>query len=75
MKTLHQVSMRYDIGEPVKFISCPPGLFLFAGTLALKTDYNNAFIVDDGDAFWGGTATAGERDELMVSPLSEARDD
>lgn len=48
---------------------CPPGLFLFNDMLCLKTDYNEFFLCS-GDAFWGGTKTAEERDNLLVIPVA-----
>ena len=61
-------------------VDCPPGLFLFDGTLGFKTeysmefrqlgDYPQAFVVASGEVFWGGVHTHEERCNLMVQPVS-----
>ena len=55
---------------PVKFRDCPPGLFQFGGSFHLKTEYGNneAFVVDSGECFWGGTNTEEDRGNLIVIP-------
>jgi hypothetical protein len=64
---------------------CPPGLFLFGQSLALKSEYktessshpgfwqSDAYLVESGEYFWGGTADPREREKLMVSPLDPYR--
>ena len=66
--------------KKVKLIDAPVGLFLYEGTLCLKTEYMHesfkertprveAYIVDSGETFWGGAKTAEEVNSLMVTPL------
>ena len=52
---------------------CPPGFFEYNDELCLKAVYGSfeAFCAN-GDAFWGGTSTKKERDNLIVQPV-EAR--
>lgn len=62
-------------GEKVRLCDMEPGLFLFGDCLALKTEYmtesgrNEAYIVDTGEFFHGGTKTAADQRVLMVQPL------
>jgi hypothetical protein len=49
-------------------------LFKFNNTIALKSEYRTNFavecyIVGSGEYFWGGTKTARELNELLVTPL------
>lgn len=58
-----------------KLSSCPPGLFLYKGCLCLKTQYascgyNECYICDNGEAFWGGTNNFDERDKLVVTVVT-----
>lgn len=54
---------------------CPSGLFLFDGTLCFKSEYRRAngsveaYVVDSGEAFWGGTRSADACDALQVIPV------
>lgn len=57
--------------------NCPIGLFLFGETLCLMTEYatlgssgrqRDAYIVESGEYFWGGTTDAHERAQFMVTP-------
>lgn len=61
---------------------CQPGLFLFRGTsLGFKSEYktesknrpgvwqSDAYVVESGEYFWGGTSDPVEREALMVLPL------
>lgn len=62
-------------GEKVRLCDMEPGLFLFDDCLALKTEYISAsgrieaYIVDTGEFFHGGTKTAKDQRSLMVQPL------
>ena len=66
-------------GEKVRLCDMEPGLFLFGDCLALKTEYMTesgrieAYIVDTGEFFHGGTNTAGDQRVLMVQPLKVAK--
>jgi hypothetical protein len=72
-------------GEPCRFVNCPPGLFRFAGMLCFKSEYSSkpgqqdAYCVDSGEYFWGGTNGDLEaRRNLIVQPvaaLSTSKDD
>lgn len=54
---------------------CPPGLFLHGGTLGFKSEYRTpmgkveAYVVESGDFFWGGSKTNDDRDVLLVTPV------
>lgn len=57
-------------GGPVKLSDAPVGLFLFNGTLALKTEYGpDCYIVESGEVFWGGTRNVTDLGALVVQPL------
>lgn len=61
-------------GWPCTLKECPPGLFVFGEILGLKTEYSpeneiEAFCSDTGEAFWGGTHSHQNRDQLMVQPV------
>lgn len=54
--------------------SAPPGLFLFAGAWGFKTEYGDengpeAYCVDSGEYFWGGTSDKEVRRKLLVQPV------
>ena len=64
---------------------CPPGLFLFEGQcLGFKSEYrteseshpgvwqSDAYVVESGEYFWGGTSDPTQREKLMVLPLDVA---
>ena len=46
------------------------GLFLFDDELCMASAYNDAYIVETGDAFWGGAKGREARGELMVQPVA-----
>lgn len=62
-------------GKSMSLAKLPAGsLFLFGGSIALKTEYFtegaiDAYIVESGERFWGGTSTAIELNALIVVPL------
>lgn len=43
----------------------PHGLFVYENTLCFKDEYNDSYIISSGEAFWGGTKTKDERDNLI----------
>jgi len=60
----------------VKLKDCPIGLFTSEhGALCLKTEYGDnegridAYIVDSGEFFWGGTNNAAEQRQVLVTPV------
>lgn len=68
----------------VRFKNCPVGLFWCGDTLAVMTEYvttieanatrerrynRDAYIVESGEYFAGGTISYEARDELMVTPV------
>lgn len=68
------------LGLPIKFIDCPPGLFMTVGpsgtdfSLGLKTEYrtkdgNPEAYTSSGEAWWGGVNTQAERDNILVFPV------
>jgi hypothetical protein len=60
---------------------CPPGLFLFNGSLGFKSEYkteslsrpgvwqSDAYVVESGEYFWGGVSDPEARERLMVEPV------
>jgi len=64
---------------------CPPGLFLFEQTLALKSEYkteslsrpgswqSDAYLIESGEYFWGATSDPVAREQLLVTPLDPYR--
>lgn len=66
------------IGEPCPFADCPPGLFRYAGMLCFKSEYSShpgqqdAYCVDTGEYFWGGTRDVAARRALIVTPVDLA---
>lgn len=66
------------IGEPCPFVDCRPGLFRFAGMLCFKSEYSShpgqqdAYCVDTGEYFWGGTRDVAARRTLIVTPVDLA---
>jgi hypothetical protein len=63
-------------GEPCAFVYCPPGLFRWQGMLCFKSEYSSkpgqqdAYCVDSGEYFWGGTNGDLEaRRSLTVTPV------
>lgn len=59
--------------------NCPPGLFVFDGTLCFKSEYStnenaiageggDAYVVESGEYFWGGAKSKADRGNLMVTP-------
>ena len=59
---------------PMPLYMAPIGLFDFEGTLCVKTEYStarrpDAYIVESGEYFWGGTDDPHEAAMLMVMPL------
>lgn len=67
--------------EFVTLAECPPGLFLFGNTLGFKSEYMSpsthvpggykvdAYVVESGEFFWGGTSNPREREVLLVQPM------
>ena len=72
--------LRPDASKPVEQCTlgeCPPGLFRFDGTLCFKSEYSSkpgqpdAYCVESGEYFWGGTSGDIEaRRALIVTPVS-----
>ena len=65
-------------GYPLR--DCPPGLFMFEGTLCFRSEYSttlenprryqpDAYVVESGEYFWGGAKTSEERSALIVFPV------
>jgi len=67
---------------PVTLADCPPGLFHFGDCLGFKSEYRtrlashlyqtDAYVVESGEYFWGGTSDPAEREKLLVTPLDAA---
>lgn len=71
-----------DVPEEVTLEDCPPGLFDFGGVIGFKTEYKTpikdglftyyfpeAYCVESGEYFWGGTKRHSDRKLLKVRPL------
>ena len=64
--------MKFKLKKFKKLKNILPGsLFLFNGTIGLKTEYRtkgkcDAYIVGSGEYFWGGTDNAIDRENLNV---------
>jgi hypothetical protein len=72
-----------EVGKPCTLGKCPPGLFLFNGYIALKSEYktraggefgdgvyqSDAYLEASGEYFWGGASSSEEREKLIVQPL------
>lgn len=62
-------------GEPCRLDACPPGPFLFNGHLGFRSEYwtssikPDAYCMDSGEYFWGGTSSTMERAALIVQPI------
>lgn len=78
----HAEAILRDI-KPVTLNDCPPGLFVFGGTLCFKSEYAttlenppyyqcDAYCVESGEYFWGGAKGTEARGKLMVQPLDQA---
>lgn len=61
---------------------CPPGLFLYKDRcLGFKSEYrtesksrpgfwqSDAYVLETGEYFWGGTSNPVERERLIVEPI------
>jgi len=61
-----------DAGDECTIEECPPGLFMFEGTLCFKSEYNKSgvFCADTGEYFWGGTSNRDELNKLIVQPMA-----
>lgn len=65
------------IGEPCRLDACPAGLFLHHGSLGFRSEYwtsgkPDAYVVESGEYYWGGTSNANDRSALIVQPLISA---
>lgn len=61
---------------PCRLVDCPPGLFMYNGTLGFKSEYfastpikMEVFCVESGEFFWGGTSDFLIRAHLLVTPM------
>ena len=59
-------------GWPCKLSECPPGLFVYQGSVCFKTEYRvdgfSECYAESGEVFWGGTSDKELREELVVQP-------
>lgn len=64
----------------VRLRNLRPGLFWFGATLGFKSEYSSnenaaargggdAYVVESGEYFWGGTSAFAERGNLLVTPV------
>jgi hypothetical protein len=56
-----------------KLIDCPPGFFIFDGSLCFKSEYKDEIgqievYCSSGECFWGGTHDNDARSKLIVQP-------
>ena len=59
---------------PTTLDACPPGLFKVEGGFGFKTEYRDdngpeAYCVESGEYFWGGTNDPEKRRNLIVTPV------
>lgn len=71
---LQQRLVRPAFPAPMPLYMAPVGLFDFEGILCVKTEYSqarrpDAYILESGEYFWGGTDDPHEAAMLMVMPL------
>lgn len=75
-----QDSITHEALEACTLADCPPGLFLFNGTLGFKSEYIttlenprryqcDAYVVESGEYFHGGAKDTQERAALIVTPI------
>lgn len=73
--------------KPVSLAECRPGPFWFNGSLGFKTEYGmtlpngmgmwtvthwpEAYCMDSGECFWGGTSKHEDRAKLLVWPVEQ----
>ena len=64
-------------GWPCTLADCPPGFFVFEGSLCSKSEYLTDGNIEAfncaGEAFWGGTSTQISRISLVVQPVVMTR--
>lgn len=68
---VNKITNRDDLYlKPCSLSDCPPGLFVFNGSVCFKSDYmNDVFCLNTGEFFWGGVTTNEERYGLIVTPI------
>lgn len=69
--------------EPCTLSKCPVGLFIFNDCLCFKSEYRtpdlqlgyktDAYIIESGEYFWGGTSCSIDRENLIVTPIKNIR--
>lgn len=69
--------MWYDLrmNREIELRDAPTGLFLFQGILGFKSEYHtncltDAYVVESGEYFWGGTSKGTDREALLVTPVT-----
>lgn len=61
--------LNFRTGEEMYLGEYPHGLFIYGDTLCFKDEYNDSYIISSGEAFWGGTKTKDERDNLIIKTV------
>lgn len=79
MGNIPEWQVRPHMAGSTLFCAAPAGLFVFEGTLCVKTEYYtdgraDAYILSSGEYFRGGTTTPREVNKLKVTPLIAIRD-
>lgn len=61
-------------GWPCSLDECPPGVFAKDGSLGFKTEYRDthigpeAYCLESGECWWGGTSDVAARKLQIVQP-------
>ena len=56
-------------GFNIEYSKLPVGLFMYKDTICFITEYDESFIVESGESFWGGTSDKLSREKLICMPL------
>lgn len=75
-----QDSITHETLKACTLADCPPGLFMFNGTMGFKSEYTttlenprryqcDAYVVESGEYFHGGAKSTQDRAALIVIPL------
>ena len=68
-KIVGMMKLNFRDGKEMHLGEYPHGLFVYENTLCFKDEYNDSYIISSGEAFWGGTKTKDERDNLIIKTV------
>lgn len=71
---MRTITEKLQLLDQTTLEDCPPGLFLFDGRYGFKTEYRDqngpeAYCVESGEYFWGGTSDVKLRKKLIVTAI------